>query len=100
MRGQLRQAPPAVLMTNSEMLHMSFLGNSHLCERFLKDLKFLVLDEIHEYRGYFGTNLVVHEAAAALEDRDHPPKLAHPRDRLDEYKVRGYYDYSCGYDYS
>ena len=39
------------------MLHQSFLANWDKWEQFLKDVQFFVIDEIHEYRGYFGTNM-------------------------------------------
>ncbi|MFH0795163.1 MAG: DEAD/DEAH box helicase [bacterium] len=55
-RDLVRQHPPALLLTNPEMLHQSFLGWSEQWdELFLKRIRILVLDEIHEYRGYFGT---------------------------------------------
>ena len=59
MRKLLRQEPPAILMTNPEMLHLSFLGHSQAWDRFLRGLRYVVVDEIHEYRGYFGTNLAL-----------------------------------------
>ena len=48
-------------MTNPEYLNQSFLANSvsgKAWERngFLRNLRFLVVDEIHEYRGYFGAH--------------------------------------------
>ena len=56
-RKLLREHPPQVLITNPEMLHGSFLAHNGLWEQFLKNLKFVVIDEMHEYRGYFGTNM-------------------------------------------
>ncbi len=57
-RRWLKQDPPAMLLTNPEMLHLSFLGWSEQWEeRLLRRLRFIVVDEIHEYRGYFGTNM-------------------------------------------
>ncbi len=58
-RMAIRQAPPPVLMTNPEMLNQSFLGHGDLWTAFLRSLKWVVLDEIHEYRGYFGSNLAM-----------------------------------------
>ncbi|HWP03383.1 MAG TPA: DEAD/DEAH box helicase, partial [Gemmatimonadaceae bacterium] len=55
----LKAQPPAVLFTNPEMLHQSFLGWQEQWLSFLTRLRFLVLDEIHEYRGYFGTNVAL-----------------------------------------
>ena len=56
-RGLLRQEPPSILITNPEMLNYSFLGNADLWEQFLQNLKWVVVDEMHEYRGYFGSNV-------------------------------------------
>jgi DEAD/DEAH box helicase domain-containing protein len=58
-RKLLKAQPPAVLFTNPEMLHQSFLGWQEQWFTFLSGLKLLILDEIHEYRGYFGTNVAL-----------------------------------------
>jgi DEAD/DEAH box helicase domain-containing protein len=58
-RKLLKACPPAVLFTNPEMLHQSFLGWREQWLKFLRGLRFLILDEIHEYRGYFGTNVAL-----------------------------------------
>lgn len=55
-RDLLRKHPPAVLLTNPDMLHMSFLGWSEQWESFLRHLRIVIIDEMHEYRGFFGTN--------------------------------------------
>ncbi len=56
-RKALRERPPSIIFTNPEMIHLSFLGHSNLWLQFLKNLRYIVIDEIHEYRGFFGTNL-------------------------------------------
>lgn len=56
-RKLLRENPPPVLITNPEMLHQSFLAYNEQWAAFLKNLKFVVIDEMHEYRGYFGSNM-------------------------------------------
>ena len=56
-RRAIRTQPPHILITTPEMLHRSFLGNSHLWTDFLKRLRYVVIDEMHEYRGYFGSNM-------------------------------------------
>ncbi len=57
----LQSAPPAILLTNPEYLNMSFLANRHLWEQngFLQGLKYVVIDEMHEYRGFFGGNMAL-----------------------------------------
>lgn len=76
-RRLLKEKPPAVLFTNPEMLHASFLGWQEQWTKFLKGLKLIVLDEIHEYRGYFGTNvaLLLRRLLAMLDQRDVRPQL-------------------------
>lgn len=57
-RDVIRKAPPQILITNPEMLNGSFLGHSEQWEdKFLSKLKWIVIDEMHEYRGYFGSNV-------------------------------------------
>ena len=58
-RKILRERPPHILITNPDMLHNSFLGHSALWRNFFKGLKFVIVDEIHEYRGYFGSNVAM-----------------------------------------
>ncbi len=59
-RPMLKEEPPSVLLTNPETLHLSFLGWAHQWEeKFLKNLRYIVIDEIHEYRGYFGSNMAL-----------------------------------------
>jgi DEAD/DEAH box helicase domain-containing protein len=58
-RRLLKQKPPRILITNPDTLHLSFLGWSDQWENLLNKIQFIVLDEIHEYRGYFGTNFAL-----------------------------------------
>ena len=58
-RDTLREHPPRILLTNPEYLNMSFLGWREQWQGFLKNLRYLVIDEIHEYRGYFGGNMAL-----------------------------------------
>ena len=58
-RSLLRKDPPAILLTNPEMLHLSFLWHADKHDAFLRGLCFIVIDEIHEYRGYFGSNVAL-----------------------------------------
>ncbi len=58
-RDILREHPPRILLTNPEYLNMSFLGWQEKWQGFLRNLRYLVIDEIHEYRGYFGGNMAL-----------------------------------------
>ena len=56
-RKLIRQRPPPILITNPDMLHNSFLGHHEQWRTFYQTLKWVIIDEIHEYRGYFGSNV-------------------------------------------
>ncbi len=56
-KKMLRDHPPQILLTNPEYLNMSFLGWRELWANFLRDLRYVVIDEMHEYRGFFGGNM-------------------------------------------
>ena len=58
-RTVLRKKPPPILITNPDMLHNSFLGHSEQWSKFYKGLKWVIVDEMHEYRGYFGSNVAM-----------------------------------------
>ena len=58
-RNLLRSNPPGVLLTNPEYLNMTFLGWREQWEGFLKKLDYVVIDEMHEYRGFFGGNMAL-----------------------------------------
>jgi DEAD/DEAH box helicase domain-containing protein len=47
-----------VIVTNPDMLHSGILPNHKLWEKFFSNLKFVVLDEAHTYRGVFGSHVV------------------------------------------
>ncbi len=46
-----------VLITNPDMLHTSILPHHARWARLLADLKYVVVDEVHAYRGVFGSHL-------------------------------------------
>ena len=56
-REQIRSDPPNILFTNPDMLHLTLLGHADKWQRFLRNLKWVIVDEMHEYRGYFGSNV-------------------------------------------
>ncbi len=64
-KGLFRQNPPHILLTNPEYLNMSFLGSRESWDkhpggaRFLRNLRYVVIDEMHEYRGFFGSNMAL-----------------------------------------
>ncbi|HZQ37102.1 MAG TPA: DEAD/DEAH box helicase, partial [Dehalococcoidia bacterium] len=58
-RRGLRSDPPSLLITNPEMLHLSLCGQHRLWRPFWSGLRFLVLDELHLYRGVFGAHMAL-----------------------------------------
>ncbi|MGB3563256.1 MAG: Zn-binding domain-containing protein, partial [Thermoanaerobaculia bacterium] len=53
---RIKKDPPRVLVTNPDMLHLGLLSYWQSWEPFLKDLRWVVLDELHTYRGIFGSH--------------------------------------------
>ena len=58
-KAVLRESPPRILLTNPEYLNMSFLAWRDKWDGFLRNLEYIVIDEMHEYRGYFGGNMAL-----------------------------------------
>lgn len=55
-RKQVRQAGH-VVVTNPDMLHSGILPHHTRWVKLFENLKYIVIDEIHAYRGVFGANL-------------------------------------------
>ena len=60
-RKQIRANIPQILVTNPDMLHSAILAYHETWEQLFENLSMVVLDEVHTYRGIFGshTNQVV-----------------------------------------
>ncbi len=56
-RKKIRTEMPHILFTNPDMLHRGILAHHQNWERLLKNLSFVILDEVHTYRGIFGSHL-------------------------------------------
>jgi len=46
-----------LVLSNPEMLHMNLLPNHGRWARFFQGLRYVVLDEVHTYAGFFGANM-------------------------------------------
>jgi DEAD/DEAH box helicase domain-containing protein len=46
-----------IILTNPDMIHLGILPHHPSWESFLKNLRFIVLDEVHIYRGVFGSHV-------------------------------------------
>jgi DEAD/DEAH box helicase domain-containing protein len=56
-RAKIRAVPPNVVISNPDMLHVGMLAFHAKWETFFTNLKFVVLDEVHTYRGVFGSHV-------------------------------------------
>lgn len=56
-RKKIRENLPAVLISNPDMLHLSMLPYHHLWGTLFSNLTYIVLDEVHTYRGIFGSHM-------------------------------------------
>lgn len=56
-RKTIRENIPKVIFTNPDMLHLAINPFHRKWEEFFKNLKFIIIDEIHTYRGVFGSNV-------------------------------------------
>jgi DEAD/DEAH box helicase domain-containing protein len=56
-RKEIRTRVPEILVTNPDMLHSGILAYHQNWEKLFENLSFLVLDEVHTYRGIFGSHM-------------------------------------------
>ena len=56
-RKKIRENPPNVIMTNPEMIHLGFLPHHEKWVEFFSNLRYVVIDEVHVYRGIFGSHM-------------------------------------------
>ncbi len=56
-RKKIRNNPPRALITNPDMLHLGLLAFHDSWRNFFKNLSLIVLDEVHTYKGIFGSHV-------------------------------------------
>jgi len=56
-RRRIRESPPQVLITTPDMLHAGILPHHGAWQPFLRGLRTVVIDELHAYRGVFGSHV-------------------------------------------
>lgn len=56
-RRKIRRNPPNVLFTNPDMLHLALLPHHAAWTEFFRNLAFVVVDEVHTYRGVMGAHM-------------------------------------------
>ncbi len=57
-RKRLRENPPPVLISNPDMLHLGVCAFPDAWGELFANLDFVVIDEVHTYRGVFGSHVV------------------------------------------
>jgi DEAD/DEAH box helicase domain-containing protein len=55
-RKQIRTKVPEILLTNPDMLHRGILAYHQNWKDLFENLSFVILDEVHTYRGIFGSH--------------------------------------------
>lgn len=73
-RAQLKAEPPHILISNPDLLHLSLLPHHAAWKAFWERLRFVVLDELHTYKGIFGSHIAhvlrrLHRVAAFYGSR-------------------------------
>lgn len=56
-RKQIRAHPPDILFTNPDMLHRGIMAYHESWKPLFENLNFIILDEVHTYRGIFGSHM-------------------------------------------
>jgi DEAD/DEAH box helicase domain-containing protein len=56
-RTRIRRNPPNILFTNPDMLHLGILPSHEKWAEFFANLRFVVVDEVHAYRGIMGSHM-------------------------------------------
>jgi DEAD/DEAH box helicase domain-containing protein len=77
-KQEVRSRRPTVLLTNPDMLHYALLPHAHrLWEWFVSSLELVVVDEVHSYRGVFGSHvaLTMRRLARVCERFDSDPQF-------------------------
>jgi len=89
LRKKLKANPPAILLTTPDMLHFGILPHHQAWEELFSTLSVVVLDELHTYRGIFGSHVsqIAHRLARMAEHYGSTPQwivcsatIANPRE--------------------
>ncbi|MDH5203628.1 MAG: DEAD/DEAH box helicase, partial [Nitrospirota bacterium] len=56
-RKKIREEVPHVIFTNPDMLHLAINPFHKKWEAFFRNLRYVVIDEMHTYKGVFGSNV-------------------------------------------
>lgn len=56
-RKKIKEKIPNIILTNPDMLHRAMLAYHERWVDFFSNLEFVIIDEVHTYRGIFGSHL-------------------------------------------
>lgn len=56
-KTEVRHQKPRILLTNPELVHLSLAAWHQAWPQFLGNLQYIVIDEVHTYRGIFGSHM-------------------------------------------
>ncbi|MHC4453623.1 MAG: DEAD/DEAH box helicase, partial [Planctomycetota bacterium] len=56
-KSKIKNNQPNIIITNPDMFHSGFLPYHSNWREFFKNLKYIVVDELHTYRGIFGSHI-------------------------------------------
>ncbi|MBU1209518.1 MAG: DEAD/DEAH box helicase [Proteobacteria bacterium] len=56
-RRKIRESIPTILITNPDMVHLSLLPFHTQWEELFRNLRYVIIDELHTYKGIFGSHL-------------------------------------------
>lgn len=56
-RKKIKRSLPSIILTNPDMLHAGILLYHSTWRNFFSNLRFIVIDEVHTYRGIFGSQV-------------------------------------------
>jgi DEAD/DEAH box helicase domain-containing protein len=56
-RKKIKEKIPNIILTNPDMLHRAMLAYHERWADFFSNLEFVIIDEVHTYRGIFGSHL-------------------------------------------
>ncbi len=57
-RGEIRREA-RIILTNPDMLHLGIMPNHRTWSTFFRHLKYVIVDEAHNYRGVFGSHVAL-----------------------------------------
>lgn len=57
-REKIRSQLPHILLTTPDMLHLGILAYHYKWREFFSNLRYLVVDELHTYKGVFGSHVL------------------------------------------